>query len=70
VHNSRDGNRRIGRTKRKIEIIKIHSCLDALFFGRAKCIHVTRDKVRQRVVHNEYSVSIKSKAFLELLKDN
>ena len=72
VHNSRDGNRRLGRTKRKIEIIKICSCLDTLFFGRVKCIQVTRDKVRQRVVHNECSdfIKKKSKVFFELLRDN
>jgi len=67
VHNSRDGNRRLGRTKLRI---KIHSCLDALFFGRVKCIQVTRDKVRQRVVHNESSGFIKSNTFLEQLRDN
>jgi hypothetical protein len=59
VHNSRNGNRRLARLKRRITIIKIYSCLEALFFGRVKRIQLTRDKVRQRVVHNYFSVFIK-----------
>jgi hypothetical protein len=70
VHNSRDGNGRLERPKRRLKIIKIYSCLDALFFGGVKCIQLTRDTVRQRAVHNESSVFIKSKAFLEQLRDN
>lgn len=70
VHKSRDGNRRRGRPKRRIKTIKIHSCLDAPFFGRVKCIQLTRNRVRQRIVHNESSGFIKSKVFLEQQKYN
>jgi hypothetical protein len=69
-HNSLVGNRRLGITKRRIKMIKIHSCLDALFCGLVKRIQLTRDRVRQRDVHSESSGFIKSEAFLEQLKDN
>ena len=70
VHKSRDGNRRLGRPQRRIKIMNIYSCLDALFFGRVKCIQLTRDKVRQQVVHNESAGFVKSKTFLDELRDN